>query len=79
MWAGGLTEGLMWRAIDADGLLQYPNFVDIVNQLGLFYWTRFLGGTLYLCGAILMAVNVVLTIRDAGAPTDAGLIATPAK
>ncbi len=66
MWAGGLTEGLMWRAISEEGLLQYPNFVDIVARLQPFYWTRFLGGLLYLAGAILGAVNFILTARGAG-------------
>lgn len=65
MWAGGLTEGLMWRAINEDGLLQYPNFVDVVTRLSPFYWVRFLGGTLFLTGACLMAVNFILTVRDA--------------
>ena len=67
MWAGGLTEGLMWRAINEEGLLQYPNFVDIVQRLAPFYWVRLLGGLLYLTGAILMAVNFILTVRGAGA------------
>jgi len=72
MWAAGITEGLMWRALGPDGLLQYPNFVDIVKQLEPFYWVRFLGGTLYLSGAILMMVNFILTVRDAKAAQAAG-------
>jgi len=62
MWAGGLTEGLMWRAVDDGGLLSYPNFLDVVHQLDPFYWTRFAGGLLYLSGAVLMTVNLSLTI-----------------
>ena len=61
MWAGGLTEGLQWRAIDENGLLAYPNFLDTVHALAPFYWMRFVGGTLFLCGAILMTVNLTLT------------------
>ena len=65
MWAGGLTEGLMWRALDESGLLAYPNFVDIVSQLHWFYMTRFFGGVLYLTGAILMLVNFLMTANGA--------------
>ncbi len=78
MWAGGLVEGLMWRAIGEDGLLQYPNFVQIVDRLGPFYWTRFIGGSMYFTGALMMAINVTLTIRGAGAPV-ADALPTPAK
>jgi cytochrome c oxidase cbb3-type subunit I/II len=63
MWAGGLTEGLMSRALTPEGLLLYPNFVDIVARMNPFFWTRVIGGTMYLVGAILMAINLILTIR----------------
>jgi cytochrome c oxidase cbb3-type subunit 1 len=66
MWAGGLTEGLLWRAIDDQGLLQYPNFVDIVDRLQPFYWTRFVGGLLFLSGVILMAINLWMTASQNG-------------
>jgi cytochrome c oxidase cbb3-type subunit I/II len=79
MWAGGLTEGLMWRALNDDGLLQYPNFVDIVARLAPFYWTRMFGGLLYLAGAVLMGVNFILTVRDARAAQTGGSMAVPAK
>ena len=63
MWAAGLMEGLMWRGVDTAGQLKYPNFVEIVNQLDPFYWLRFAGGALYFTGAILLAWNMVLTVR----------------
>ncbi len=45
----------------------YPNFVEIVGDLNPFYWLRFLGGLLYLIGALMMAWNFVLTVRAARA------------
>jgi cytochrome c oxidase cbb3-type subunit I/II len=63
MWAAGLMEGLMWRAVDGAGQLKYPNFTEIVNQLMPFYWMRVAGGALYLTGAVMMAYNFVLTAR----------------
>ncbi len=59
-WAG-LTQGLMWRAFDQDGMLQFPDFIETVTVLVPFYWIRVLGGGLYLAGAVLMAVNLILT------------------
>jgi cytochrome c oxidase cbb3-type subunit I len=67
MWGAGLTEGLMWRAMDANGQLQYPVFVDIVAQMQPFYWTRLIGGLLYLTGVFIMAYNFTMTVRTAPA------------
>jgi cytochrome c oxidase cbb3-type subunit I/II len=76
MWAAGLTEGLFWRAIDVNGQLKYPNFVYIVEKLAPFYWIRLAGGTLFLSGVILMAVNFITSARKA--VTAAGPEAGPA-
>jgi cytochrome c oxidase cbb3-type subunit I/II len=62
MWVSGITQGLMWRAIDDAGQLQYPNFVDTVIKLVPFYWIRLGGGLMYLTGILLMVVNIGLTI-----------------
>jgi cytochrome c oxidase cbb3-type subunit I/II len=59
-WAG-LSQGLMWRAFDQDGMLQYPDFIETVHVLIPFYWIRVVGGTLYLAGTVLMAANLALT------------------
>jgi cbb3-type cytochrome oxidase subunit 1 len=78
MWGAGLTEGLMWRAVDDAGQLQYPIFVDIVARLEPFYWTRLIGGLMYLGGVFLMAFNIG---RTAMGPAQATPIpaAAPAK
>lgn len=76
MWGAGLTEGLMWRAIDDAGQLQYPIFVDIVARLAPFYWVRVIGGTLYLTGVFLMAYNFTKTVwAPESAPVNAPLAA----
>ena len=63
MWAAGLMEGLMWRAVDGQGLLANPAFMDIVNQLHPFYWLRLVGGVLYLTGVFIMSWNLIRTVR----------------
>jgi len=62
MWAAGLMEGLMWRAVNDQGLLSNPAFMDIVNRLDPFYWMRVTGGLLYLFGALMMTWNFIRTI-----------------
>jgi cytochrome c oxidase cbb3-type subunit I/II len=64
MWTAGVTQGLMWRAMDADGLLRYPNFLDTVIRLNPFYWIRLLGGSMYLTGMILLAYNLFRTVNS---------------
>jgi cytochrome c oxidase cbb3-type subunit I/II len=61
MWASGITQGLMWRALDDAGQLQYGNFMDTVLQLMPFYWIRLIGGLMYLSGTLLMAFNLFKT------------------
>ena len=62
MWVAGIAQGLMWRAYDAFGFLQY-SFADSVAMLHPYYVVRALGGFLYLLGALLMAFNFFMTIR----------------
>jgi cytochrome c oxidase cbb3-type subunit I/II len=63
MWTAGITQGLMWRDVDETGALVNPNFLETVIRLITFYWVRFLGGIMYLSGALLMAYNLVKTVR----------------
>ena len=44
MWVSGITQGLMWRATDAQGALVYPNFVETLNAIRPMYWMRLVGG-----------------------------------
>ncbi len=61
MWVAGILQGLMWRAYTSFGFLEY-SFIETVESMHPFYLIRLLGGLLFLIGAILMAVNVWLTI-----------------
>lgn len=66
MWVSGITEGLMWRATDASGALQYPNWVEIVQVLFPYRLVRGIGGTLFLVGFLVMIYNVIKTIGNRG-------------
>lgn len=57
MWVSGILQGLMWRAYDENGFLQYA-FIESVMAMHPFYIIRALGGGLFLIGAIIMLVNL---------------------
>ena len=61
MWVAGVTQGLMWRAVDEGGQLQYSSFMDTLEVLKPFYWIRLAGGLMYLSGLLLMAFNCFKT------------------
>jgi cytochrome c oxidase cbb3-type subunit 1 len=61
MWVAGIMEGLMWRAYDTFGFLQY-SFVESVVAVHPFMVMRLMGGLMFLTGALLMAYNMVRTI-----------------
>lgn len=65
MVVAGVTQGMMWKAIDQNGQLVYPEFVETVVRIVPLYWVRALGGVLYIAGFVLMVVNIVKTIRTA--------------
>ncbi len=62
MWVSGILQGLMWRAYTALGFLEY-SFIESVEAMHPFYVIRLLGGILFLTGALLMVVNIWMTIR----------------
>jgi cytochrome c oxidase cbb3-type subunit I/II len=64
IYAAGVTQGLMWRAFDSTGRLAYPDFVETVTKLVPMYWVRVVGGSLYVAGIVLGAVNLVMTWKS---------------
>jgi len=81
MWVNGIMQGLMWRAVNADGTLTYA-FIDSISASYAGYTVRLLGGILYVIGMLIMGYNVYRTLRmaktettpaiDAGVATAAG-------
>jgi len=63
MWIAGVMQGLMWRAVNADGTLTYA-FVESVKATYPFYAIRLVGGTLFFTGMLIMAWNVWQTVRS---------------
>jgi cytochrome c oxidase cbb3-type subunit I len=62
MWVAGIMQGLMWRAYDSLGFLQY-SFAETVAAVHPFNTIRAIGGVLFLIGSLIMTYNLWRTAR----------------
>jgi cytochrome c oxidase cbb3-type subunit 1 len=62
MWGAGVSQGLLWLTIDDVGELRF-SFKDIMASMKPYYLLRLLAGLIFLAGAVLLAINLYLTIR----------------
>ncbi|OFZ31088.1 MAG: cytochrome C oxidase Cbb3 [Bdellovibrionales bacterium RIFCSPHIGHO2_01_FULL_40_29] len=67
MVTAGITQGMMWLAMDSSGKLVYPDFVETVTRIVPLYWVRAFSGGLFIVGFVIMGYNIYKTIRDAKA------------
>jgi cytochrome c oxidase cbb3-type subunit I/II len=63
MWVSGVSQGLFFRALDSDGFLKYPDFIEGLISSRYMFHMRILGGLAYFVGFGLLAVNLARTIR----------------
>jgi cytochrome c oxidase cbb3-type subunit I/II len=75
MYVSGITQGLMWRGLNSEGALLYPNFLESIIASRSMYYLRAVGGSLYLVTFILMAYNLIKTARQ-GKPQDGSVTVT---
>jgi len=78
MWVAGIMQGLMWRAYNSLGFLEY-SFVETVEAMHISYIIRAVGGLLYLAGALIMIYNVYRTIRSEVTEVDESVSPQPAQ
>jgi cytochrome c oxidase cbb3-type subunit I len=62
MWVSGIMQGLMWRAYNEFGFLEY-SFVETVEAMKPYYIIRAVGGLLFLVGALIMCYNLWRTAK----------------
>jgi len=62
LWISGIMQGMMWRAVNTDGTLTY-SFVQSLEASYPFYLMRFIGGCFVVTGMLVMAYNVIKTVR----------------
>ncbi len=63
MWISGISQGVMWRSYNEQGILQY-SFIDILKATHPLYVVRALGGLFFLSGSLVMAYNIYKTITQ---------------
>ncbi|WP_417597602.1 cytochrome-c oxidase, cbb3-type subunit I [Oceanospirillum sp.] len=63
MWVNGILQGLMWRAVNADGTLTY-SFVEALEASHPGFLVRWIGGVFWVTGMLIMAYNVWMTVRN---------------
>ena len=63
MYWAGFTQYLMWQEFTPDGFLAYPNFLETVTQIIPMYAMRSIGGTLYFVGSLMLAYNLIKTVK----------------
>lgn len=77
MWINGVNQGLYWRALDPDGFLKYPDFIQALISSRMLFVMRLLGGVVYLAGFVVMGVNLILTMRAGRAVEARQQVAVP--
>jgi cytochrome c oxidase cbb3-type subunit 1 len=76
MWIAGITQGMMWRAVDEYGNLMY-SFIDTVTVLHPYYTIRALAGVLYLTGFLIFAYNMYKSMTSSKKITEELRFKTP--
>jgi cytochrome c oxidase cbb3-type subunit I/II len=64
IYAAGITQGLMWRAMDETGRLVYPDFVETVQAIVPLWWVRVIGGVMFVAGMLMLVLNYFMTWRS---------------
>ena len=76
MWIAGITQGMMWRAVDEYGNLMY-SFIDTVTVLHPYYAIRALSGVLFVTGFVMFAYNMIKTMTSSKELTEEPQFRTP--
>ena len=76
MWIAGITQGMMWRAVDEYGNLMY-SFIDTVTVLHPYYAIRALSGVLYLTGFLIFAYNMYKSMTSSNEIAEEPQFKTP--
>jgi cytochrome c oxidase cbb3-type subunit I/II len=78
MYVAGFTQASMWKQFNPDGTLVYGNFLETVFEIIPMYWMRAIGGTLYIVGMLILAYNIIVTIRTSKNNVEDELAEAPA-
>jgi cytochrome c oxidase cbb3-type subunit I/II len=62
MWISGVSQGLYLRALDAEGFLKYPDFIEALTASSFLYQMRLVGGLAYFLSSCLGSIVLFATI-----------------
>lgn len=77
IYAAGLMQGLMWRAMDDTGHLMYPDFIETTQSIVPLWWLRVVGGLLYVSGVVMMCINALMTWANRPGTYDIPIYSAP--
>lgn len=77
MYWAGFTQSAMWSRFNEAGMLQYPNYLEIVTNLNVLYGLRAFGGAIYIVGALVMVYNLMKTAFQGSFVKDEAAEAAP--
>ncbi|RCH55440.1 cytochrome C oxidase Cbb3 [Mucilaginibacter hurinus] len=77
MYWAGFTQGLMLKEFTPEGMLKYPNFLESTLRIIPMYMMRSIGGAMYLVGVIVMAYNLLRTMKQGKLISDEAAEAMP--
>lgn len=77
IYAAGLAQGLMWREMDDQGRLVYPEFLATVQTIIPHWWIRVAGGGMFLSGMLMLALNCWMTWISRPAKYDEPVFTAP--
>jgi len=77
IYAAGLMQGWMWRAMDDTGHLMYPDFIETTQSIVPLWWLRVVGGLLYVSGAVMLGINALMTWLNRPSVYDAPVQTAP--
>ena len=71
MYWSGFTQSLMWKEFNEDGTLFYGNFLETLTQIIPMHALRAFGGLLYVIGILIMAYNILGSVKGIKVEDDA--------
>ncbi|TWU47344.1 hypothetical protein Poly51_51440 [Rubripirellula tenax] len=77
IYAAGLMQGLMWRAMDDTGHLAYPDFIETIQSVVPLWWLRIGGGLLYVSGVVMLCINTIMTWSNRPATYEVPVYSAP--
>ncbi len=65
LYFAGFTQAFLWKQFNPDGTLVYGNFLETLTEILPMHSLRAIGGSMYLTGYLLLAFNIIKTVRGA--------------